>query len=373
MEDGPASVCIVGTGLFGVAAARALSRRGITFDCLDGDGDASDATPRLDVSRQHLQLAGWPMPASYPQLPSRRQLATYLAEYAARCGLSSRIRSGVEARAARPLPGGEWEIELRPDGRRRFAALLVACAGRPTGPPELPGEFAGEQTLSATTEALRDRDVVVAGAGAEACEVAVRASYVARSTRLAIRRAPYLLPQVVLGRPLDRSPGLPCLRGRGIGRGRLAARLPRRLRERLLAAWYRAWTSPALHGLPAPGGAPGEVGAVPAAALLERLLHGRIEVRPAIERLAGDRALFADGSDAAADLIVWCDGPRRIPFLPPSAQPPARGPDHDPLLDVFSAAAPNLAFLGPLEPLAGSPARLAEAQAQLVAARLGAR
>lgn len=370
-EDGPASACVVGAGLHGIAAARALSCRGIAFECFDGDADPP--APRLDVSRQHLQLAEWPMPASYPQLPSHRHLAAYLSEYADRFGLGPRIHLGVAVRAATPLPGGAWEVELRPGGRRRFAALLVTCAGRRAGPPVLPGEFAGEQTLSAETEALRDRDVVVAGAGPEACEVAVRASYVARSTRLSIRRAPYLLPQIVLGRPLDRSPGLSYLFGKGLGRGRFTARLPRRLRQRLLAAWFRAWTSPELHGLPFPAGAPDEVGAVPAAPLLERLLHGRIEVRPAIERLAGDRVRFVDGSGATADLIVWCDGPRRVSFLPQWAQPRAGGRDRDPLRHVFSAAVRNLAFLGPLDPLAGPPARLAEAQAKLVAARLEGR
>jgi dimethylaniline monooxygenase (N-oxide forming) len=371
VEDGPASVCVVGAGLFGVATARALSRRGVAFECFDGGAERGATGARLDVSRRHLQFAEWPMPASYPQLPGGRHLEAYLGEYAERFGLSRRIRHGVEVTAAAPLPGGEWEVELRPGGRRRFAALLVAeTKSKPNPPPALLGEFAGEQALAGETEMLRGRDVIVAGAGREACELAVRASYVARSTRLSIRRAPYMLPQIVLGRPLDRSPGLPYLLGRGLGRGRAVVRLPRRLRQRLLGAWYRAWASPELHGLPAPAGPPDEVGAVPAAALLERLLHGRIEVRPAIERLAGDRVRFVDGSSAAAELIVWCDGARRVPFLPRWAQPPAGRRDDDSSLHVFSEAVPNLAFLGPLDPLLGPPARLAEAQGRRVAAHL---
>jgi cation diffusion facilitator CzcD-associated flavoprotein CzcO len=372
VEDGPASACIVGAGLFGVAAARVLSRRGIAFECFDRG--AGTPAGRLDVSRQHLQLAGWPMPGCYPQLPSRRHLATYLGEYAERFGLSRCIRRGVEVRAAAPLPDGSWEIELRPGGRRRFAALLVAGgADRVASAPPIPGEFAGEQVFAADAAALRGRDVIVAGAGREACEIAVAASYEARSTRLSIRRAPHILPQIVLGRPLDRSPGRAYLLGKGLGRGRFTARLPRRLRRRLLNAWYRAWTAPELHGLPSPAGPPGEIEAVPAAPLLERLLHGRIEIRPAIERLAGDRVRFADGRSAAADLIVWCDGARRVSFLPQSAQPRARRQDDDPFFDVFSAAVPNLAFLGPLDPLGSPPAWLAEAQAKRVAARLESR
>lgn len=49
---------------------------------------------------------------------------------------------------------------------------------------------------------------------------------------------------------------------------------------------------------------------------LDRLANGRITPRPGIERLAGDRVIFSDGTDAVADLIVWATGYRvSFPFF----------------------------------------------------------
>jgi dimethylaniline monooxygenase (N-oxide forming) len=366
-------VGMVGAGLSGVAMARALAARGIPFDCFErrrevGGVCASSAPPRLDVSKERLQFSDWPMPASYPRLPSGRHLASYLRDYCGRFELRPRIQLGTEVRrAGRCLEGG-WELELDSGERRTYSTLLIA-AGRRGGllPRAVPGGFAGEQREGwppPRREELAARDVIIAGGGAEACDLATEASYVARSTVLAVRRPRYLLPQIALGRPLDAVPGRDYLRGKTLGRGSLSIALPRRLRGWLLGPLYAAVSSPALHGLPAvAGGAPIEAGALPAPQLLERLLHGRVEIRPAITRLDGEMVHFADGSAARAELIVWTGGQPQFPFLRPGP-----GGAAEPLLGVF--AAPDLAFLGLVEPGAGSPTAIAELQAGWVAAHL---
>jgi hypothetical protein len=183
---------------------------------------------------------------------------------------------------------------------------------------------------------------------------------VARRATLSVRRPRHLLPQIVAGRPADAAPGLGYLTGKGLGRGSFAPRIPRRLRRGALGRLPGAVSSPRLHGLPPPGGGPHEVGALPAPQLLERLLHGRVDVKPAIVRFDRDLAHFADGSAARVDLVVWCGACPYFPFLGPPSEPAV-----NPVLGVFAAA--DLAFLGLAEPIAGSPAALAELQARWVA------
>jgi dimethylaniline monooxygenase (N-oxide forming) len=106
---------------------------------------------------------------------------------------------------------------------------------------------------------------------------------------------------------------------------------------------------------------------------MERLLHGRIQVRPAIERLEGRHVRFSDGTSAEADTIVWCTGHRPgFPFLP-AALVPLKDGRMDLYRSVFPVAVTNLAFVGLVEPITGSLMQISEAQARWVAAYLGGR
>lgn len=369
-----ARACIVGAGLSGLAAARALSARGIPFDCFDrrpavGGVCRAGVAPRLDVSKQQLQFADWPMPGSYPRLPGPRHLASYLADYAERFGLRPHLHLRTEVRRARRRPGGGWEVELEGGERRTYAALAVAAGRRGRSwPAPVPGSFAGERRQGwppPGREQLRGRDVVVVGGGTDAYEAVTTASYVARSISFSIRRPRYPLPQVVLGRPLDDLPGLDYLRGRPLGRGAASMVLPRPVRQGALRVLYGRFVSPRTYGLPEPREPLAEAGAMMAPQLLERLLHGRIDVKPALTRLDGDQVVFADGSAARADLLVWSGNRPHHPFL---AEADLTTSGDEPLLGTL--AAPDLFFLGLVEPVAGSPTAVAEVQAGWLAAQL---
>jgi hypothetical protein len=215
--------------------------------------------------------------------------------------------------------------------------------------------------------------MVIAGHGAAACDLAVQSSYRSRSTHLSVRRAEHVVPLTVLGRPYDQLPGVDYLLGKGIGRGRFSFQLPWGPRQLALTAVHRAWFSPKLYGLPRPRRVLGAGPPVVAPQLLERLLHGRIGVKPAIERLEGDRVRFSDGSSVEADTIVWCTGrDLAFPFLPPELTP-VRDRRMDLFWSVFPNAVSGLAFVGLVEPTAGSIMQIAEAQAKWVAAYLGGR
>jgi cation diffusion facilitator CzcD-associated flavoprotein CzcO len=357
-------------------AARSLARRGIPFECLDRSeriGGGSGMWP-IGVSRERLELRDWPMPRSYPRFPRRSQLAAYLRDYAERFGLRESIRLRTEVVSARPIADGSWELTLRGGERRRYRALVVTGEHRSepdAGAPRPPGRFAGEQLRVSDCgdlSRLRDRDVVVAGGGAAAAELAVEASYLARSTCLSIRTPRYVMPLTVAGRPYDQVPGLRQLLGEP---PRLP--LPRRLRHGLLTLAYRTWVSPGLHGLPAPRPSADGVRAIVAPRLLERLLHGRIAVEAEIERFDGRWVHYAGGGRRTADAIVWSAERRHtdLRFLPADLAP-RRGDGRELIEGVFAPGARNLAFVGLAAPPIGSPVRGAERQAERLAERLAA-
>jgi len=100
--------------------------------------------------------------------------------------------------------------------------------------------------------------------------------------------------------------------------------------------------------------------------LPERVALGRVTMKPAVARLAGDRVEFADGTSVPADLVVFATGYRiTFPFLDPEV---LEAPDNHIGLyhRVFDPRYDDLAVVGLLQPL-GAIMPLAEAQSALLA------
>ena len=87
-----ATACIIGAGSSGITAAQVLQAEGIDFDCFemgsgvggnwryDNDNGVSSAYRSLHIntSREAMEYAAWPMPASLPDYPSHWQIAAVL-------------------------------------------------------------------------------------------------------------------------------------------------------------------------------------------------------------------------------------------------------------------------------------------------------
>ena len=120
------------------------------------------------------------------------------------------------------------------------------------------------------------------------------------------------------------------------------------------------------YGLPKPDHKLGEAHPTISSDLLPRIGHGRIRVKPNLERIDGKRVRFVDGTSEEIDTIVWCTGYRiTVPFL---------GSD---VLDtsgnrvalyrrVVHPQRPGLYFIGLVQPL-GAIMPIAELQSEWVA------
>jgi cation diffusion facilitator CzcD-associated flavoprotein CzcO len=374
--------CIIGAGSSGITAAKALADRGIPFDCFETSDkvggnwvfgnrngmSSSYSTLHINTSRERMEYADYPMPASYPDFPRHDQIARYFDDYVEHFGLRERITFNTGVEHARPLEGGGWEVTISGPGTaggeelRRYDALLVANGHHwnPRWPePPIPGSFGGEQIHAhdyKEPSQLIGRRVVVVGMGNSAMDIAVDASYHAHSTTLVARRGVHVVPKYILGRPLDA--------------GVRPSRVPFTWLLRGMQLVTRVTVGPMeRYGLPRPDHRLGQAHPTVSSRILDRLAHGAIAVKPEIAELAGERVRYADGSEEPADLIVYCTGYKiSFPFLDEGL---ISAPENRLVLykRVFSPEHPGLYFIGFVQPW-GAIMPIAELQSRLVAERL---
>jgi cation diffusion facilitator CzcD-associated flavoprotein CzcO len=370
-------VCVIGAGSSGIASCQVLHARGIPFDCFEkgstvggnwrymNDNGMSSAYRSLfiNTSRRRMEYATFPMPDDYPDYPHHTQIARYFDDYVDHFGFRDSIRFGTEVTAVRPAEGGRgdagWDVTTADGETRRYSAVLVANGHHWDARwPDFPGEFDGVQMHAhdyKTEEGCEGENVLVLGIGNSACDIACETSRVSRMTYLAMRRSAHVIPKYLKGTPTDE-----------LGTS-LTSRLPLRIQRALyMVLLSQAQGRMTDYGLPEPDHKLLEAHPTISAELLARIGHGRVQPRPNIERLEGDRVRFTDGSAEAIDRIVYCTGYRiSFPFFSDDVIDPADNrvplyrrvvdPEHD-----------GLYFIGLVQPL-GAIMPLAEAQSEWVA------
>jgi cation diffusion facilitator CzcD-associated flavoprotein CzcO len=300
-------VCIIGARSSGITAAQVMEARGVDFDCFElgsevggnwrygNDNNLSSAYESLHIntSRQQMEYAAYPMPASLPDYPSHWQIAQYFDDFVDHFGLREKITFRTEVVQVQPVDGGRggYDVTIRPreaEGpevqTRRYDDVIVANGHHwdPRWPePGFPGaeSFPGEQIHAhhyRTPEPLVGKRVLVLGIGNSACDIAVESSRVAASTDLAMRRGAHIVPKYLLGVPTDRLTDSPLARG------------PFKLQQWSMAALLRLTQGKVTdYGLPEPDHAVLHAHPTVSQDLLNRLGHGDITVRPNIDRFEG--------------------------------------------------------------------------------------
>jgi dimethylaniline monooxygenase (N-oxide forming) len=366
--------CIIGAGSSGIAAVKALADRGIPFDCFEksdrvggnwvfANKNGMSAAYRelfINVSRERMQYADYPMRKSIPDFPHHTHIAAYFDDYVDHFHLRERItfETGVERASRRE--DGLWQITLQGGATRLYDALLVANGHHwdPRWPePAFPGAetFAGVQMHAHSyleNSVLAEKDVVVLGMGNSAMDISVESSYVARSTYLAARQGAWIVPKYLFGKPVDQLPN--------------DARVPFKLRQRIIHQVIKTYTgSPERYGLPKPNHKFGEAHPTVSGRILDRIAHGAIVPKGNIAALEGEQVRFADGSTVHADVVIYCTGYKiTFPFFDEDL---ISAPDNHIELfrRVFHPHIDNLFFIGLLQPL-GAIMPLAEAQSRWV-------
>ncbi|KAK9898501.1 fad-dependent oxidoreductase [Cystobasidium minutum MCA 4210] len=224
------SVCIVGAGFSGIAAARVLDKFGYNVTLFEKAPDVGGVWSKIrrypGVATQNTKdtyyLSEMPMPDDYPAWPSGQQVQAYLQSFCEKFNLLHRVRLCEEVIEATQDASRDnsWTIRTRqtnaqgkslPDGKQNtytFDVLLV-CNGTFSDcfVPNYKGidEFrAAGGTVCHTSEFLdieeaRGKDIIIVGYGKSACDCAVALSKVANTTTVVARKLIWKLPKFIAG------------------------------------------------------------------------------------------------------------------------------------------------------------------------------
>ena len=319
-------VCVVGAGPCGLTAIQNLKRSGIddivcheAQESIGGLWAYSPDPNRPSVydsahiisSRALSAFRDFPMPDDYPDYPSHRQILAYFDAYAEQFGLKEHIQLNSRIERAERRNEGGWSLKVSDaDGTHEETAdYLIVAAGHHRIPflPPLASEFEGEQLHSLqyrTTQGFEGKRVLVVGAGNSACDIAAVLSRVCDHVSLSVRTPQYIVPKLIMGRPVDIQ-------------YRKLQKFPRFLRKHIMRLAMRvAVGSYERYGLPQPDTEVLASHPTLNTDILEQLVHGTVKVRGATQSISGNKVQFADSSFAQFDTIIWATGyMTQFPFL----------------------------------------------------------
>ena len=312
--------CVIGAGAAGVSALHQLRAAGYDVDCFEktdrvgGHWHTDYDALHLITSRDMTAFEDFPMPAEYPHFPRRDQIRAYIESYAQARGLydvitfNTTVHSVVPVDTDGPVGSAGW-IVTTDKGTRVYDGVLVANGHLWDAKiPDVPGEFSGKQLHSSQYKNTGDVEgtrVLVVGAGNSGCDLAVDVAQHRLEADIVVREGRYFQPKMYFGRPRQQ-----------VGFMKDFTPSDQDLLARLLAKVSIGENSD-YPGLPSPAHKTLAEGAVVVNDLLLYWIHhGRVAVRPGIERFEGQTVHFADGTSAEYDTILWATGfHASLPFV----------------------------------------------------------
>ena len=319
IADRSGAVAIVGAGPAGLSVARMFRRYGVDYDQferhsgvgglwdIDNPGTPMYESAHFISSRDLSGFYDYPMPASFADYPTRRQILSYTRQFADDFGLLDAIRLGNGVTRI-DADGDKWLVTTSDGTTARYRG--VVCASGTNWHPRIPvhpGHFDGEIRHAVTYRSAREFDgkrVLVVGLGNSAADIGCDAAQSADAAFISTRRGYHVIPKHLFGVPVDQLDDGPVALPRCIERPLMTALL------RLLVGDVTRW------GLPKPDHKLFESHPLLNSQLLHHLQHGDITVKPEVERFDGTDVVFVDGSREQIDLVLYATGyEMRIPYV----------------------------------------------------------
>ena len=378
------SVAIIGAGVAGLAAAKSLMQKGFSCKIYDrqanlggvwADGYAGFG---VQVQKELYEFPDFPLPQGTENFTPGPVFQRYLDAYCEKFSIGECLQLGATVRTVAQTSCG-WSLQIdTSDGPVEHQAdFLVIATGLYSETPDVPriagaDAYSGEILHSSQVrdfEMLRDRDVVVVGYGKSAADIAAGAVSVAKSVRLVFRTAHWPVPRKLLGllpfkwgmltrltaslippyvRPspavrLLHSAGkpLPWLFWRVV---ELLLRTQQRLSTRIENGKNLVPDHDVLFD------AYSERTMVPRPGFVDMIRKGAIRAhRSSISRFTDDRLVLSDGSEIAADCVVFATGWQNTHAFLSEDLKTSLGQDRDGIYlyrHILHPAVPNLAFIG---------------------------
>ena len=371
--------CLVGAGPAGLVMARALIKEGVPFDWYERHSDVggiwdmeNPATPMYEschfISSKYTSgFFGFPMPATYPDYPSWRQIRDYIRSFADAYELKARVTFNTSVIDSHPLPENRWAVTLS-DGRRVTYDGVINATGVTwhANRPQIPGEekFQGRILHSVEYREAKEFDgkrVLVVGAGNSGVDIACDAATHASQAFLSVRRGYRFIPKYLFGIPTDALISGKIAPPRGVSVNGDATKLV----DTIVGDLTR-------YGLPKPDHDLLASHPIMNTQVLYHLGHGDLIAKPDIQELSENGVTFKDGSHEELDTIVLATGyTYSVPYL---NQADDEWKDGRPqlYLRIFSRRYESLYFIGYAE-FADAAYRRFDEMAQMVVIDIRAR
>lgn len=208
------TIAIIGAGVAGLGAARLLSQASFDCDIFEkGDkvgGVWSDGyhTYGLQTPKSLYEIPDYPMPDSYPRVPSGAELQAYFENYAKDYKVFDKIRFNTEITRLKQNQNGTWLVGYKTQAGKAESKsydFVVVASGIYFDPyiPEISGKakFKGDILHSSqyrTPASVIGKKVAVVGFGKSALDVAGDAAKFAKQVTLVFRKAHWPIPMDVL-------------------------------------------------------------------------------------------------------------------------------------------------------------------------------
>jgi dimethylaniline monooxygenase (N-oxide forming) len=370
------TVCIIGAGSSGIAAAKALKENGISFDCFEkgsqiggnwrfnNDNGMSSAYRSLHINTNRMIMAysDYPMPADYPMFPHHSHIIQYFDDYVNHFNIRSDIQFNTEVLDVSRNSDGSFTVTTN-NQVAEYQNVIVANGHHwnPRYPePVFKGEFTGEVIHShfyRENEQVRGKNVLVVGIGNSAVDIACEAARTySGKVVISTRSGANIVPNWLWSIPFD-SLASP-----------LTSKLPLALQRVFLSTALRlARGKQEDFGVPKPKRPLLSEHPTLSQDLLNLAGRGLIKFKPNIQEFKGKTVVFEDGTEQDFDMIVYATGYKvTFPFLKETSFDISETNDFRLYKKVIHPDYQGLYFLALIQPL-GAIMPLAEVQSKWIA------
>lgn len=313
------TVCIIGAGPSGIAAAKNCKQYNIDFDIFEkndkvgGNWVFNSTTGHSSVyenthiisSKKLSEYEDYPMPDSYPDYPRHDQLQQYFENYSKHFNVYDQIKFNHTIDHVERTKNGEWQVDYTDsDGtkQQKVYQYLMVSNGHHWKPkyPKYEGEFTGKfmhsHDFKGVNEEWRDKKILVIGAGNSGCDVSVEAARVSKHVCLSMRSPQWFLPKFLLGLPSDM-----LLKS--------MEKLSPTMRQKILTKTIKIYSGDyASYGLPRNTKPILSQHPTVNSDLIDYVRHGKIQPRTGVKRFDGKMVEFTDGTTEAFDIVCCCTG-----------------------------------------------------------------